>query len=324
MNILVTGGAGFIGSHLIEKLLQQKHRVLCLDNFDPFYDVNIKKGNIKLALSSRSGEVRQNPHYTLIKGDIRDQSFLKKIFTRHHFNFIIHLAAKVGVHPSVKNGAEYLEVNINGTFNLLEQARLHQIKNFIFASSSSVYGANTKVPFPEKDITDHPLSPYGASKKAGELLCYTYYQLYKLNIAVLRFFTVYGPRQRPDMAIHKFTKLIDEDKTISLYAHGKSQRDYTYIDDIVQGIVNTIKYHRGFEIYNLGNSQTTPLITLVKLLEKYLDKKAKIKKLPPQPGDLPKTWADITKAKKSLHFDPKTNIEEGIQKFIQWYKKNKK
>ncbi|MDD5626956.1 MAG: GDP-mannose 4,6-dehydratase [Patescibacteria group bacterium] len=314
--ILVTGGAGFIGSHLVEKLLQQKHQVLSLDNFDPFYNSNIKKTNITTAL--------KNPRYTLIRGDIRDQNPLKKIFTQHHFDFIIHLAAKVGVRPSIKNPAEYLEVNVNGTLNLLEQARLHKIKNFIFASSSSVYGANAKVPFSEKDMTDHPLSPYGASKKAGELLCYTYHQLYKINIAVLRFFTVYGPRQRPDMAIHQFTGLISLFETLPLYAHGKSQRDYTYVDDIVQGIMNTIKYHRGFEIYNLGNSQTTPLITLVKLLEKYLNKKAKIKKLPPQPGDLLKTWADITKAKKLLHFDPKTNIEEGIQKFIQWYRKNKK
>lgn len=313
--ILVTGGAGFIGSHLVKKLLQQKNQVLSLDNFDPFYNSNIKKTNVATAL--------KNPRYTLIRGDIRDQNLLMKIFCQNHFDLVIHLAAKVGVRPSLENPAEYFDVNVLGTLNLLEQARLHKIKNFIFASSSSVYGANTKVPFPEKDITDHPLSPYGASKKAGELLCYNYHQLYKLNIAVLRFFTVYGPRQRPDMAIYKFTKLIDEDKTISLYDHGKSQRDYTYIDDIVQGIVNTIKYHRGFEIYNLGNSQTTPLITLVKLLEKYLDKKAKIKKLPPQPGDLPKTWADITKAKKLLHFDPKTNIEKGIQKFIQWYLKLK-
>ncbi|MFA4880205.1 MAG: GDP-mannose 4,6-dehydratase [Candidatus Doudnabacteria bacterium] len=313
--ILVTGGAGFIGSHLAEKLLKQKHRVFCLDNFNPFYDVNIKKGNIKLAL--------QNPHYTLVKGDIRDRNLLKKIFTQHHFNFIIHLAAKVGVRPSVEKPAEYLEVNVNGTLNLLEQARLHKIKNFIFASSSSVYGANTKVPFSEKDITDHPLSPYGATKKAGELLCYNYYQLYKLNIAVLRFFTVYGPRQRPNMAIHQFTKLIGAGKTVSLYAHGKSQRDYTYIDDIVQGIINTIKYHRGFGIYNLGNSRTISLLKLVALIEKNIGQKAKIKKLPPQPGDLPKTWADITKAKKLLHFDPKTNIEEGIQKFIQWYLKLK-
>lgn len=316
MNILITGAAGFIGSHLAEKLLDEGYRIVGLDNFDHLYSPQIKKNNIKIA--------KQNSRYTFIQGNVLNTKILKKIFLNNHFDFIIHLAAKVGVRPSLKQPAEYAKVNINGTLNLLEQARLHKIKNFIFASSSSVYGANTKVPFSEKDITDHPLSPYGASKKAGELLCYAYHQLYKLNIAVLRFFTVYGPRQRSDMAIHQFTELISLSQTLPLYAHGKSERDYTYIDDIVQGIVNTIKYHRGFEIYNLGNSQTTPLITLVKLLEKYLNKKAKIKKLPAQPGDLPKTWADITKAKKLLHFDSKTNIEEGIQKFIEWHEKNKR
>ena len=313
MNILITGSAGFIGSHLAEKLLNEKHEIIGLDNFDPFYDPKIKKENIAIAL--------KNPRYAFIPGDIRDQKLLAKIFSKHHFDCVIHLAAKVGVIPSLSRPAEYFEINVQGALNILEKARSHKIKKIILASSSSVYGANLKIPFSEKDPTDRPLSPYAASKKAMEILAFTFHKLYKMDIAILRFFTVYGPRQRPDMAIHKFTRLISQGKIIPLYGRGKTERDYTYIDDIIQGIANTMKYHRGFEIYNLGTDQPISALRLARLLEKALDKKAKIKKMPAQDGDLPRTWADITKAKKILRYHPQTEIEIGTKKFVEWCKK---
>ncbi|PIU01890.1 epimerase [bacterium (Candidatus Torokbacteria) CG09_land_8_20_14_0_10_42_11] len=313
MNILITGSAGFIGSHLAEKLLNEKHEIIGLDNFDPFYDPKIKKENIAIAL--------KNPRYAFIPGDIRDQKLLAKIFSKHHFDCVIHLAAKVGVIPSLSRPAEYFEINVQGALNILEKARSHKIKKIILASSSSVYGANLKIPFSEKDPTDRPLSPYAASKKAMEILAFTFHKLYKMDIAILRFFTVYGPRQRPDMAIHKFTRLISQGKIIPLYGQGKTERDYTYIDDIIQGIVNTIKYHRKFEIYNLGTDQPIDALRLARLLEKTLNKKAKIKKMPAQDGDLPRTWADITKAKKILRYHPQTEIEIGTKKFVEWCKK---
>ena len=313
MNILITGSAGFIGSHLAEKLLNEKHEIIGLDNFDPFYDPKIKKENIAIAL--------KNPRYAFIPGDIRDQKLLAKIFSKHHFDCVIHLAAKVGVIPSLSRPAEYFEINVQGALNILEKARSHKIKKIILASSSSVYGANLKIPFSEKDPTDRPLSPYAASKKAMEILAFTFHKLYKMDIAILRFFTVYGPRQRPDMAIHKFTRLISQGKIIPLYGQGKTERDYTYIDDIIQGIANTMKYHRGFEIYNLGTDQPISALRLVHILEKTLNKNAKIKKMPAQAGDLPRTWADISKAKELLRYQPKTKIEEGVKKFAGWYRK---
>jgi len=315
MNILITGAAGFIGSHLAEKLLAEGHRIVGLDSFDNFYSPQIKKNNLAIA--------NQNPHYTFIQGDVLDAKTLEKIFRKNHFDWVIHLAAKVGVRSSLDKPLEYANTNINGTLNVLEQARKTEVKNFILASSSSVYGATSQIPFTENDICQEQLSPYGVSKKIAELYCYVFHKVYQINIACLRFFTVYGPRQRPDMAIRQFTKLIETHQTLSLYGSGQSQRDYTYIDDIVKGIMNTIKYHQGFEIYNLGNSQTISLSALVSLLEKSLGKKAKIKKLPMQAGDLPRTWADISKAQKLLHYQPKTDIKEGIKKFIQWYRKAK-
>jgi len=314
MNILITGSAGFIGSHLTEKLLDKGHKIIGLDNFDLFYNLKIKKANIAPAL--------KNPRYTFIAGDIRDQKLLAKIFSKHHFDCVIHLAAKVGVLPSLDHPTEYFEVNVQGTLNILEQARCDRIKKIILASSSSVYGANSKIPFSEKDPTDAPLSPYSASKKAMELAAYTYHALYHLPIAILRFFTVYGPRQRPDMAIHQFTRLISQRKTITLYNYGQNERDYTYIDDIIRGIVNAIKHHAGFEIYNLGADKPINTLRLVRLLEKSLHEKAKIKKMPAKSGDSPRTWADINKAKKLLRYQPKTKIEKGVKKFAGWYGKS--
>lgn len=319
MAILVTGGAGFIGSHTIRALLSRGESVICVDNFNDFYNPEIKEKNIRGFLN--------NKNFKLCRADICDFNKLKKVFLENEIDLIIHLAARAGVRPSIQNPILYSKVNIDGTLNLLELAREFKISNFIFASSSSVYGNNKKVPFSEKDNVDNPISPYAATKKAGELICYTYHKLYKISIVCLRFFTVYGPSGRPDMAPYKFTKLIFEGKEVPMYGDGSSCRDYTYINDIVSGIVSSIGYvkaHKCYEIFNLGNSQTVKLRQLIAVIEKLLDKKAKIKRLPSQPGDVEKTYADISKAKKFLGWSPKTKIEEGMEKFVEWYKENEK
>lgn len=315
MKILVTGGAGFIGSHLIEALLKREDFVICLDNFDPYYDPEYKWSNIKPFL--------KNKGFKLYKTDIRDLKELDKIFQRERPEKVVHIAAKVGVRPSLADPFLYQEVNVRGTLNLLELARKYNIKNFIFASSSSVYGENKKIPFAEDDRTDQPISPYGATKKAGEILCYTWHRLYNLNITCLRFFTVYGPRGRPDMAPYKFTKIIFEEKELPVFGKGDSKRDYTYIDDIIQGLLTALDKNFSFEIINLGNSHPISLKEFISLIERLTGKKAKIKKLPMQPGDMPLTYADITKAKRLLGYQPKVNIEEGMTKFIEWYKRNR-
>jgi UDP-glucuronate 4-epimerase len=316
-NILVTGGAGFIGSHLCERLLSEGSRVICLDNFDSFYDPNIKIKNVE-RISKKFPD-----RFELVTGDIRNPEHLKGIFQKNQIDFVFHLAARAGVRPSIANPLLYQDVNIRGTTLLLEACKEHGIKNFIFASSSSVYGENQRVPFTEKDLDIQPISPYGATKRAGELLCYSYHHLYAMSIACLRIFTAYGPRQRPEMAIHKFTRLIDQDEKIPIYGDGSSRRDYTYIDDLIEGILAVIRYHKGFEIYNLGESQTTSLIELIKLIEGALGKKAKIEMLEPQPGDVSVTYADVSKAKRMLKYQPKVKIEEGIKRFVEWYKGNK-
>ncbi len=313
--ILLTGVAGFIGSHLAEKLLQQGNKVIGIDNFDPFYDRRIKEKNMSA--------FKNHPNFSFYEISITDMNDLSGIFKAHRITHVVHLAAKAGVRPSIQQPLDYQKTNIEGTVHLLELCKSNNIKNFVFASSSSVYGNNKKVPFSETDIVDYPISPYAATKKAGELICYTYHHLYEMNVYALRFFTVYGPRQRPEMAIHKFTRLIDEGKPIPVYGYGKPRRDFTYIDDIIQGVVSSVNRVSGYQIINLGESQTIQLSRLIDLIEENLGKKAIREEMPMQPGDVEQTFADITKAKKLLNYDPKTPIEEGIKKFIDWYRKNK-
>lgn len=320
MNILVTGGAGFIGSHLSEFLVQQEqNQVFCIDNFNDFYHPEIKRNNIKSLIDKAN--------YTLFEADITDYSALEKIFNQYSFDVIVHLAAMAGVRPSIQMPMYYTSVNINGTQHLLEMAKEFNVRHFVFGSSSSVYGENEKVPFAEEDFVDHPISPYAATKKAGELLCHTYHRLFKLNIACLRFFTVYGPRQRPDLAIHKFTRLIEEGNPIPVFGDGSTKRDYTFVEDIIDGTTKTIKWLENqdeprFEVYNLGESETIELSRLIELIEKSLDKKAIIDRQPMQAGDVPRTYADISRAVKYLDYSPKTKIEQGIPKFASWFKEN--
>ncbi|HEO64678.1 MAG TPA: NAD-dependent epimerase/dehydratase family protein [Spirochaetes bacterium] len=317
MNILVTGAAGFIGSHLCEALSQNEaDQIFCLDNFNDFYDPEIKRRNIRDLI-----ELNQ---VTLFETDLRDYDQLKSIFETYSFDIIIHLAAMAGVRPSIEQPFLYTQVNIIGTQHLLDLSKDFNVPHFIFGSSSSVYGENKKVPFSEDDFVDHPISPYAATKKTSELLCHTYHHLYKLNIACLRFFTVYGPRQRPDLAIHKFTRLINEGIAIPLFGDGTTKRDYTYVDDIVDGTIRTMTWllaqtDPAYMIFNIGESQTVELNYLVSLIEKALNKKAIIKHLPHQPGDVPLTYASIDKSRKFLGYDPKTKIEEGIPIFVKWF-----
>jgi UDP-glucuronate 4-epimerase len=315
--ILVTGGAGFIGSHLCGRLLREGHPVICLDNFDSFYDPNIKIRNVE-------GWGKTFPdRFELITGDIRNAEHLREVFKKNRIDLVVHLAARAGVRPSIEQPLLYQDVNIRGTIVLLEACKEFGIKDFIFASSSSVYGENQRVPFSEEDLDIQPVSPYGATKRAGELLCYSYHHLYGMNIACLRIFTAYGPGQRPDMAIHKFTRLIDRGEKVPMYGDGSSRRDYTYIDDLVEGILSIIHRHKGFEVYNLGESQTTSLIELIKLIEEAFGKKANIEMLDSQPGDVSVTYADITKAKRMLGYQPGVNMKEGIKQFVEWYKKER-
>ena len=316
MNILVTGAAGFIGSHLCEALVGE-HDVIGIDNFCDFYDMKIKRNNLK--------GLTQFDNFQIIKADIRSKSELEDVFSHHKFDLIIHLAAMAGVRPSIADPVLYTEVNINGTVNLLEQCKKQGVKKFIFASSSSVYGNNKKVPFAEVDPVDLPISPYAATKKAGELICHTYHHLEDISMAILRFFTVYGPRQRPDLAIHKFARKILAGEVIPVFGDGSTQRDYTYIDDIIDGVLRSVNFVETgchYEIFNLGESQTISLSRMIKTIEDSLGKKAKKEILPLQPGDVDKTFADISKAQKMLGYDPKTNFADGIDKFVEWVKKN--
>jgi UDP-glucuronate 4-epimerase len=316
-NILVTGGAGFIGSNLCERLLREGYTVICLDNFDSFYDPNIKIKNVE-------GMGKKFPNqFELVTGDIRNGEHLTETFKKNRIDSVVHLAARAGVRPSINNPLLYQDVNIRGTIVLLEACKEFGIKDFIFASSSSVYGENQRVPFSEDDLDIQPISPYGATKRAGELLCYSYHHLYGMNIACLRIFTAYGPRQRPEMAIHKFTRLIDQGEKIPIYGDGSSRRDYTYIDDLIEGILAVMHHHRGFELYNLGESQTTSLNELIHLIEEAFGKKANVEMLEPQPGDVSITYADISKAERKLGYHPNIKIEKGIKRFVEWYKAQK-
>lgn len=312
--ILVTGGAGFIGSHLVENLLiESNYQVAAVDNFNNFYSPAVKRANVASFLA--------NPNFRLYETDIVSREDLRKVFEETEFDTIVHLAARAGVRPSLENPVGYLETNVNGTLNLLEFARKFNVKQFIFGSSSSVYGINSKVPFSETDCVQQPISPYAATKAAGELLCHTYSHLYDIRTVCLRFFTVYGARQRPDLAIHKFSKMILEEKPIPLFGDGSTRRDYTYVDDIIQGVCAAMDYQETMhEVFNLGESQTIELSKLIELLEENIGKKAIIERKPMQPGDVPITYADISKSRELLNYNPATKIEQGIRKFVEWFK----
>lgn len=311
MRFLVTGGAGFIGSHLCERLIQKKQTVVCLDNFNDYYNPEIKHNNIE--------GLKAHPDFECVEGDILDKALLAKVFSAYQFDAVVHLAARAGVRPSIEQPQLYQKVNVEGTVNLLDMATACKVPKFILASTSSVYGNNKKVPFAESDCVDFPISPYAATKKACELLAYTYHSLYAISVTCLRFFTVYGPRQRPDMAIHKFTRMINDEQEIQMFGDGSSRRDYTFVDDIIDGIEKAIDYCDGYHIYNLGESQTTKLKELIESIEKALGKKAKIKECPMQPGDVNITFADIGKAKNEIGYAPSVPVKTGIPKFVKWF-----
>ncbi|UCC66853.1 MAG: GDP-mannose 4,6-dehydratase [Deltaproteobacteria bacterium] len=312
--VLVTGGAGFIGSHVCQRLLREGYDVVCLDNFDTFYDPEMKRRNV-----AEISETKGKGGFRLIEGDIREKGFLEDLFSSSSVDLVIHLAARAGVRPSIQQPLLYEEVNVKGTLNLLEVCKDFKVKDFIFGSSSSVYGRNRKVPFSEGDRLEAMISPYAVTKRVGELFCHAYHYLYGLNIFCLRFFTVYGPRQRPEMAMHKFTRLIYQGERIPVYGDGTSCRDYTYIDDIIEGVMGAVKNLRGYDIVNLGESRTVPLQEVISLLEDAVGKKAEIEELPEQPGDAPITYADISKARRLLGYDPQVGVEEGIKLFVRWF-----
>ena len=313
MQFLVTGGAGFIGSHVAERLLRDGHRVTVFDDLNSFYSPALKQAN--LAVLAVAGGNR----YDFVQGDLTDRAALETVFAETRFDQVIHLAARAGVRPSLLEPALYQRVNVEGTVNLFEAGRAHGVRKFIVASSSSVYGTNAKVPFSEADPIFHPISPYAASKLACEALGHVYHHLYGLDVTLLRFFTVYGPRQRPDLAIHKFATLMTAGKPIPVFGDGSTERDYTYSDDIVEGVVACTRHDFGFELFNLGESQTVRLDRLIALLESALGRPAIIDRQPPQPGDVPRTFADITKARAKLGYHPTTKIAEGIPKFAAWF-----
>ena len=313
-NVLITGGAGFIGSNLTEHLLAEGGwNVSIIDDLNDFYAPEIKRANLD--------EIRAKGDFRFFEGDIRCTESLLPVFDENEFDVIVHLAARAGVRPSLKEPKLYAETNINGTLNLLELARDYEIKQFVFGSSSSVYGENEKLPFAEDDPILHPISPYAATKAAGEMICHTYSHLFDIRTVCLRFFTVYGARQRPDLAIRKFSKRIWEGNPISVFGDGSTRRDYTYIDDIISGVRAAMDYDTSMhEVFNLGESETTELSRLIELLETSLGKSAIIDRQPMQPGDVPITYADISKARKLLGYNPQTKIEDGIPKFVEWFK----
>jgi UDP-glucuronate 4-epimerase len=309
--VLLTGGAGFIGSHLAEQLVLRGHPVFVVDDLNDFYSVRTKQRNLK--------EIRARGSFEFVQADICDRGKLEGVFQQHRPEIVIHLAARAGVRPSLEQPLLYEKVNVRGTLVLLELARIYGVNRFVFASSSSIYGITSKAPFSEDESNPNPISPYGVTKLAGEKLCYSYTHLYHIPTICLRFFTVYGPRQRPDLAIHKFAALIAQEKEISVFGDGSSLRDYTYIDDIILGILATLELDRSFEVFNLGNSSPVSLTEMIKLLEKYLGKTARLHFQENQPGDMPFTHADLTKAKRMLGFSPKVPFETGLTRFIAWF-----
>jgi UDP-glucuronate 4-epimerase len=313
MAVLVTGGAGFIGSHVCDRFLAQGHTVICVDDFNDFYDPALKWQNIRQAQAS--------PRFHLHQISITDTPAMADVFAQHSITQVVHLAARAGVRPSIGAPGLYEQVNVQATLHLLDLCREHSVERFIFGSSSSVYGAQARHPFREDDPADRPISPYAATKRAGELLAYTYHHLYGLPVVCLRFFTVYGPRQRPDLAIHKFTRAIYDGQEITLYGKGDTARDYTFVDDIVGGIVAALECQPapGFEIINLGNSTPITLRDLIAVLERTSRREARIRHDKEQPGDVPFTCADITKARTTLNWRPTTPLEEGVQRFVDWF-----
>ena len=315
---LITGGAGFIGSTLADKLLEKGFKVIVIDNFNDFYNPQIKENNVKSNLN--------NPSYKLERVDIRDEKALEKVFDENKIDGIFHLAAMAGVRPSIENPILYQQVNGIGTQVILEQAKKHNIKNLVMASSSSVYGNCKEVPFKEDFIVDFAISPYAATKKSNEVMAHVYHKLFDMNIIMLRFFTVFGPRQRPDLAINKFTRLMLEGKEIPMFGDGTTSRDYTFVDDIVDGIIKSMEYEENnknvYEILNLGNSSPITLKGMIEIIGKVLNVKPIINQLPMQPGDVERTYADISKAKSLIGYEPKTSFENGIKKFVEWYKEN--
>jgi UDP-glucuronate 4-epimerase len=316
VNFLVTGGAGFIGSHVCERLLGAGHAVSAFDDLNPFYDPQLKRGNL------RDIQSLAKP-FEFIHGDLTDREAVEEAFASVRFDQVIHLAARAGVRPSLEEPALYQRVNVEGTVNVLEAARAHQVKKFTIASSSSVYGVNSKSPFAESDPIFNPISPYAASKLACEALGHVYHHVYGMDVIMLRFFTVYGPRQRPDLAIRKFAERIMAGQSIPVFGDGSTARDYTYITDIVEGVIACTQREFGFEIFNLGESQTVKLSRLIELLEQALGKKAIIERQPLQPGDVPLTCADVSKARARLGYRPSVGIEQGIPLFIDWVRRNK-
>jgi len=316
---LITGGAGFIGSSLSERLIKEGNRVVAIDNFCDFYNPTIKENNVK--------ELIKNSNFKLYRNDIRDRESVKKIFEENNIDIVMHLAAMAGVRPSIENPVLYQEVNCMGTQNILEEMKAHNVKNLVMASSSSVYGNCKEVPFKENMIVDFAISPYAATKKANEVMTHVYHKLFDMNVIMLRFFTVYGPKQRPDLAINKFTRLMLEDKEIPMFGDGTNSRDYTYIDDIVDGIIRSCNYVENnndvYEILNLGNSSPVSLKEMINTIGQAIGVEPKIKQLPMQPGDVDRTFADISKAKKLIGYNPKTSFKEGIENFVEWYKINK-
>ena len=310
--VLVTGGAGFIGSHVAEALLQRGDRVDILDNFDHFYDPAVKRRNIAGLLD--------HPNFGLFEGDIRDVTALEEVFGQARHDAVIHLAARAGVRPSIADPALYDSVNVLGTTRLLEQIRLHHVPQLVFGSSSSVYGSTTKVPFSESEPADRPSSPYAATKRANELACYAFHELYGTEITCLRFFTVYGPRQRPEMAIHRFTELIASRRTVPVFGDGRTRRDYTYIADIVAGVLAALDRPNGYRIYNLGTTTTTRLDDLVRSIGEALGMPVSVRREPLCPGDVPITFADITRAREELGYEPTTPLKAGLCSFVSWYR----
>ena len=312
MHVLVTGGAGFIGSHLTRRLLARGDTLTVLDDFNDFYAPARKRENVAPLLGHAG--------YRVVEGDIRDERLVDRLFAEGGFGAVVHLAARAGVRPSLREPILYEDVNCIGTLRLLEAARRHGPEIFIFGSSSSVYGINEKIPFAEDDEVNQPISPYATTKRTGELLCFNYHHLYGLRTACLRFFTVYGPAQRPEMAIHKFTDLLWRGQAVPMYGNGSSRRDYTYVDDIVDGLVAALDLAPGFEILNLGGADTTSLSDLVHWLAEELAVEPRIDYLPAQPGDVPITYADVSKAARLLGYSPKVPIREGLRRFVSWFR----
>ncbi len=311
MLILVTGAAGFIGSHVVDRLLDLGEEVVGLDNFDEFYPAEVKRRNLKKALGF-------GPAFRLVEGDVRDGVLLGRIFAEKRFDGVIHLAARAGVRPSIENPGLYLDVNVRGTLALLEAARVSGVSRLVLASSSSVYGLGTPAPFCEDAPCDRPVSPYAASKRSMEHFARAYHELYGMDIACLRYFTAYGPRQRPDLAIHKFARLIEAGKPVPVFGDGRTGRDYTYVGDVVDGTLGAFYRSRGFEVYNLGESRVVTLAELLEKLEAALGRKAVREQLPEQPGDVPLTSADVSKSRRMIGYCPAVGLEEGLARFVRW------